>query len=133
MKKFTIFLIILFFISAIWFGPANVEVGTSLTDRVLLKIDNFSDAANNTRSHQTILEDLQLELEALEFTYQSIPDVFTDQGTLVGLMRVVEFIGLIIMDIFAVPLALVAYVVAFLIDAIIVMLRFFDFFTIFEV
>lgn len=69
MKKLTIFLMVLFVLSCIWFGPQNVEVQGGLTERFLTKVDNLSEKAGNARYHVTYISDTVFELKDLSLIH----------------------------------------------------------------
>lgn len=123
MKKFTIFLILLFFASAILFHPDRVTVGSGVTERFLERLSVFEESGNDAIVHFDVLKEVKTELEYLEVSYQSIPDTFDNAGTLQGIFMVLETLAITIMDVLAIPLALIGALIVFLVDAIVLILN----------
>jgi hypothetical protein len=130
MKYLIIFLVILFFISAIWYAPQNVHVGTGLAERLMTRIESFSEVANTARTHMDYLEVIKRELEFIKTDVHSVPSSFNQSG-INGLITLTRVIASIVIDITALPLFLLTYVIAFIIDSIVIIFKFFDFFTLF--
>lgn len=133
MKKFTIFLILLFFITAIWHNPSRVSVGTGVTERFIERLAVFEDSANSAFIHVDILSELKANLEFLTFRYTSVPDTFDQYGTLNGIFTLLETVAITIVDICAAPFYLLTVLIAFIIDAIILvfnLLSLLDLFTV---
>lgn len=133
MKKFTIFIILLFFVTAVWYHPSRVSVGTGVTERFIERLSVFEDSANSASIHVDLLTELKTELEFLELRYTSIPDTFNQAGTITGIFTLLETLTITILDVVAVPLYILGTLVVFIIDAIILifnLLSLLDLFTI---
>ena len=130
MKYLIIFLVILFFISAIWYAPENVRVGSGLSERLMTRIESFSDVANTARLHMDYLQVLKNELEYIKLQIHSIPTSFDESG-ISGLVTLTRVIATVVIDTAALPLLLATYMITFIIDAIVIVFKFLDFFTLF--
>lgn len=131
MKKLTIFLILMFFISALFFHPDRVKVGTGVAERFIVHLYEFEEYGETAKYHFDILEDLKYELEYLEISYKSIPDTFENAGTIQGIFLVLETLAITLMDVIAMPLYLAAVIIVFIVDAIILMFKLVSFIDIF--
>ena len=130
MKHLIIFLVILFFISAIWYAPDNVMVGSGLAERLISRIDSFSDVANTARLHMDYLQVMKNELEYIKIQVHSIPSSFDESG-ISGLVTITRVLANVVIDTAALPLLLATYMITFIIDAIVIVFKFLDFFTLF--
>ena len=133
MKKFTIFLILLFFTSAILFHPDRVSVGSGVADRFIERLSVFEENGDAVIHHIDILQEVKTELEYLELSYQGIPDTFDNAGTIRGIFMLLKTLTITVMDVLAIPLVIIGAVVVFLVDAIILifnLLSLLDLFTI---
>lgn len=119
MKKVTIFLILLFFSSAIIFHPDRVSVGSGVAERFIQRLYVFEESGDAATHHFDILQEVKTELEYLELSYQSIPDTFDNAGTIQGIFMVLETLAITIMDVLAIPLVLIGAIIVFIVDAII--------------
>lgn len=131
MKKVTIFLILLFFASAIIFHPDRVSVGSGVAERFIQRLYIFEENGDRAIHHFDILQEVKTELEYLEISYQSIPDTFENAGTLQGIFMVLETLATTIMDVLAIPLVLIGAIIVFIVDSIILifnLLSLLDFF-----
>lgn len=133
MKKFTIFLILLFFASAILFHPDRVSVGSGVAERFIQRLSFFEENGDAATHHFDILQEVKTELEYLELSYQSIPDTFDNAGTIQGIFIVLETLAITVMDVLAIPLVLIGALIVFIVDSIILifnLLSLLDLFTI---
>lgn len=133
MKKFTIFLILLFFVSAILFRPDRVTVGSGVAERFIERLSVFEESGDTATHHFDILKEVKTELEYLEISYKSIPDTFETAGTLQGIYMLLKALGTTIMDVLSIPLVLLGAVIVFIVDAIVLifnLLSLLDLFTI---
>lgn len=118
MKKLTIFLILLFFISAIFFNPDNVTVGTAVTDRLLENFSVFEDLSSSAVDHLNRIEHVKIGLQQVTIEYVNIPDTFESAGTLQGIGQLLYSLVLTISYVFSVPLIILGVLISFIIDAI---------------
>ena len=133
MKKFTIFLILLFFAAAILFHPDRVSVGSGVAERFIQRLSVFEESGDTAVHHFDILKEVKTELEYLELSYQSIPDTFDNAGTIQGIFMVLKTLATTVMDVLAIPLVLIGALIVFLVDSIILifnLLSLLDLFTI---
>lgn len=130
MKYLIIFLVILFFLSAIWYAPQNVHVGSGLSERLINRIAAFSDVANTARAHMDYMQVMKNELEYIKLQVHSIPTSFDESG-LAGLVTITRVLATVVIDTVSLPLLIATYLIAFIIDAITIVFQFFNFFTLF--
>lgn len=133
MKKFTIFLILLFFASAILFHPDRVSVGSGVAERFIQRLSVFEESGNDAIYHFDIIKEVKTELEYLEISYRSIPDTFDNAGTLQGIFMVLETLAITIMDVLAIPLAIIGALIVFLVDSIVLILNLLSLFDLFTI
>lgn len=133
MKKFTIFLILLFFASAILFHPDRVSVGSGIAERFIQRLSVFEENGDAVTHHLDIIQEVKIELEYLKTSYHSIPDTFDNAGTLQGIFLLLKTLTITVLDVLAVPIVLTYAFIVFLIDSIILifnLLSLLDLFTI---
>ena len=119
MKKLTIFLILLFFASALLLHPDRVSVGSGVAERFIHRLYVFQENGDTAIQHFDMLQEVKTQLEHLELSYQSIPDTFDNAGTIQGIFVVLETLALTIMDVLAIPLVVLGAVIVFIVDAIV--------------
>lgn len=133
MKNFTIFLIILFFVAAIFFQPERVTVGSAVTEKLIEHLYVFEDTGNTAKQNFDILKEIKTELEYLQISYKSIPDTFSNSGTLQGIFTVLETLATTIMDVLSIPLIFLGAAIVFIVDAIVLIFNLLSLLNIFTI
>lgn len=132
MKKITIFLMVLFIASVLWYGLEDIEIRPGITDVLIYQFGEFSEAASDARNHLDSLRDLKDKLLGLYLNVGSIPDEFREAGTIKGIFFTLRYLVELLTAVLIVPFHLGKTLVLFIIDAIKMVFELLDFMNIFH-
>lgn len=133
MKKVCIFFILLYIATCCFYRPDLVSVGTGVADKFITRLDTFEDSAETAWVHLDLLSELKYSLESLKYSYSVLPDVFTQDGVLQGVLVTLRTLTETVLSVTAAPLYILGVLVVFIVDAISLIFNLFTLIDIFTV
>lgn len=134
MKKIIIFFMCLYIFTCCIYSPSNVQVGTGFTERFIVNLEDYSDAAGNSFTHLDLITDIKIEIVYLQERFQSVPGRLTspDEPSLLGIYYLLETFAMCVVDVLSLPLYLVGFLFVFIVDTINLILNTVDLLDVFQ-